>query len=84
MHLEVLVQVEPSAVRARLIVDSVNQPPGGLIRGELNVRLVLRQKLVIDADVTVWGPPNHDFLPRKVLLVIKDLACRGSTKNLQL
>ena len=41
VHLEVLVQIEPSAVRARLVVVAVDEPPGGLIWREDNMRLVL-------------------------------------------
>ena len=82
MHFEVLVQVEPGAIGARLVVNSVDEPPGSLIRGELNVRLVLGQELVVDADVTLRGPSDNYFLTRELLLVVVDLACRRPAKDL--
>ena len=41
VHLEVLVQIEPGAVCARLVVEAVDEPPGVLIWRENNMRLVL-------------------------------------------
>ena len=84
VHFKVFVQVEPSTIGARLVVDTIDEPPRSLIRGELNVRLVLGQELVVDADVAIRCPSNNDFLAREVLLVVVDLTCWRSAKDFKL
>ena len=84
VHLEVLIQVEPGAIGARLVIDAIDEPPGGLIRGELYVRLVLRQKLVIYTDITVGCPSNDNFLPREILLEVVDFTCGRPAKDFEL
>lgn len=84
VHLEVLVQVQPSSVGAPFVIKAIDQPPSGLVRRKRNVGLILRQQLVVYSDVAVWSSTDHDFLSREVLLVVVDLACRRPSKNFEL
>ena len=84
VHLEVLVEVEPGAVGGGLVVEAVGEDPGVLVGHEGHRRLVLREQLVVDADVAVRGTPDDDALPCVLLFVVVDLSCRRSSKDLEL
>ena len=73
MHLKVLVQVQPSAVRARLTVAAISEDPCLLLGGKCDTSLILRKKFVVDADVAVRRTSNDDFVSREILLVVVDL-----------
>ena len=83
-HLEVLVQVQPRAVRAWLVVEAVCQDPALLVRVECDAGLTLRKQLVVDPDVTVGSPSDHDRLSSELLFVVVDLTSRGSSEDLKL
>lgn len=83
-HLEILVQVEPRAVRARFVVEAVREDPGLRLGVELNASLTLREELVIDLDVAVWRPSNDDRLPCIFLLIVIDLSRGRPSKDLEL
>ena len=55
-----LVQVVPCPIRALLSVPTVFQDPVSVF--ELDCRLHLGDELVVDADVAVGGPTNHELL----------------------
>ena len=62
MHLKVLVQVQPSAVRAGLTVAAISEDPCLLLGGKGDTSLILRKKFVVDADVAVRRTSNDDFI----------------------
>lgn len=72
VHLEVLVKVHPSAVRAGLATVAVSKHPCLLLLEELDRRLVLGEKAVTDADVALRGPANNYSLA--LVLVVIDFA----------
>ena len=63
MHLEVFVQVEPSAVRAWLIIAAVAEHPRLLFLGEGDVGLRLGEQLVVDSNVALGGATDDDRAP---------------------
>lgn len=73
-HFEVLVEVEPGAVRTRLVVEAVCENPGLLLSVETDICLALRQQFVIYFYVAVGSSSNDDRLSCVFLLVVVDLA----------
>ena len=84
IHIEIFVEVQPSAIGAGLVVRTICKFPVALIRQELDAGLILGQKLVVDSDVTVWGTADNDALFSEILLVVVDLTGRGASEDLKL
>ena len=90
MHLEVLVQIQPSPVCAWFALEPVRQDPSLLgpshptleqtMLCEPDRSLALGEQLVVDSDVTVWRSADHNVLGEGRRAVVVDLACRGPSE----
>ena len=84
MHLIVLVEVQPGAIRAWLAIDTIGEDPRILLRREEHTRLALREQFIIDSNVAVWRSSNCDALfDILALLVVINFSCAWATENLQ-
>ena len=84
MHLEVLVQVNPSAVGAWFVLETIDKDPLLRIGDESDGGLALGKQFVIDFNVAVRCSADDDSLSCQILLVVVYLSCRGSAEYLEL
>ena len=93
MHLEVLIQVEPSSISACLAVVAIREDPAKLrfdnavhnclLLCERDTGLVLRQKFVIDSYIAIGCPTNDNFFVHALIFVVVNFSSRWSTENFQ-
>ena len=63
VHLEILIKIEPSAIRAWFSIAAVTEHPRATIfEAVRDEGLVFAQQLIIDADVAVGCATDHDVL----------------------
>ena len=74
MHLEVLVEVDPSAISARFVLESIDKDPLLRIGDEGDRGLALGKQLVVDFNVAVGRSANNDPLACQILLVVVDFS----------
>ena len=81
VHLEVLVQVHPSAVCAWLTTVTICQDPCLLLLEELNRSLMLRKKSIANSNVALRSAPDNYRLA--LVFVIVNFTSGRASKNLE-
>lgn len=85
MNLVVLIEVQPGSISTPFSINAIGEDPRILVGSEINARLALGQKLIVDANVAVRRSSYRDTLIDVLpLLVVVDFAGAWPAENLEL